>query len=242
MTRLVIARTAWFVTALMRATVLAGVVLLVALAAGSRRGADRRDRSDAVLVAHQRRRRARRRAVHGRADLRGRSRPTTATVVVDQSRLEPSVVQFAPFEVLGGTHGADLRTDQRRFFQYQYRLRLIAEDMFGKDVALPEHQDQLPRAEQGRRRRRRCRAAIRPTCCRPQSVRVLSLVPADASDIRDTPARDLRRHRSARRSARNLLTVIGGVLFALAGARWRCWRSSGCSRALPEAGQRQPSG
>ena len=33
-----------------------------------------------------------------------------ATVVVDQSRLEPSVVQFAPFEVLGGSHGADLRT------------------------------------------------------------------------------------------------------------------------------------
>src|SRR5215471_21123708 len=42
-----------------------------------------------------------------------------ATVVVDQSRLEPSVVQFAPFEVLGGTHGADLRTDLRRFFQYE---------------------------------------------------------------------------------------------------------------------------
>src|SRR5882757_3661177 len=61
-----------------------------------------------------------------------------ATVVVDQSRLEPSVVQFAPFEVLGGAHGADLRTDQRRFFQYEYRLRLIADGMFGKDVALPE--------------------------------------------------------------------------------------------------------
>src|SRR5919201_6974674 len=42
-----------------------------------------------------------------------------ATVVVDQSKLEPSVVQFAPFEVLGGSHGADLRTDQRRFFQYE---------------------------------------------------------------------------------------------------------------------------
>src|SRR5258706_9083356 len=60
------------------------------------------------------------------------------TVVADQTRLEPSVVQFAPFEVLGGTHGADLRTDQRRFFQYEYRLRLIAENQFGKDVALPE--------------------------------------------------------------------------------------------------------
>ena len=44
-----------------------------------------------------------------------------AMVVVDQSRLEPSVVQFAPFEVLGGSHGADLRRDDRRFFQYQYR-------------------------------------------------------------------------------------------------------------------------
>ncbi|MBI3492908.1 MAG: hypothetical protein HY047_14190 [Acidobacteria bacterium] len=31
------------------------------------------------------------------------------TVVVDQAKLEPSVVQWAPFEVLGGSHGADLR-------------------------------------------------------------------------------------------------------------------------------------
>ena len=61
-----------------------------------------------------------------------------ATVVVDQTRLEPSVVQFAPFEVLGGSHGADLRTDDRRFFQYEYRLRLIGDGMFGKDVALPD--------------------------------------------------------------------------------------------------------
>src|SRR5713101_9214520 len=61
-----------------------------------------------------------------------------ATVVVDQSRLEPSVVQFAPFEVLGGSHGADIRSDLRRFFQYEYRLRLIAENLFGRDAALPE--------------------------------------------------------------------------------------------------------
>src|SRR5262245_50876087 len=44
-----------------------------------------------------------------------------ATVVVDQSKLEPSVVQFAPFEVQGGSHAADLNTDLRRFFQYEYR-------------------------------------------------------------------------------------------------------------------------
>ena len=59
-------------------------------------------------------------------------------VVVDESRLEPSVAQFAPFEVMGGTHAADLRTGDRRFFQYEYRLRLMAENLFGKDAALPE--------------------------------------------------------------------------------------------------------
>src|SRR5438477_11768779 len=50
-----------------------------------------------------------------------------ATVVIDQGKLEPSVVQFAPFEVLGGQHAADLHTDLRRFFQYEYRLRLSGE-------------------------------------------------------------------------------------------------------------------
>src|SRR5713226_8395683 len=59
-------------------------------------------------------------------------------VVADQSKLEPSVVQFAPFEVTGGSHAADLRTDDRRFFQDEYTLRLIAENLFGKDAQIPE--------------------------------------------------------------------------------------------------------
>jgi hypothetical protein len=41
-----------------------------------------------------------------------------AKVVVDQAKLEPSVIQLAPFEVVtGSSHGADLRTGDRRFFQ-----------------------------------------------------------------------------------------------------------------------------
>src|SRR6185369_5493763 len=110
-----------------------------------------------------------------------------ATVVVDQSRLEPSVVQFAPFEVLGGSHGADLRTDQRRFFQYEYRLRLIAENVFGKDVALPETKLSYhvqSRVGQKTSLQGRDQAYLLP----PQSIRVMSLVPADAADIRDTSA------------------------------------------------------
>jgi hypothetical protein len=140
----------------------------------------------------------------------------TAKVVVDQAKLEPSVVQFAPFEVVptGSSHGADLRTDQRRFFQYEYRLRLIAENLFGKDVALPETklsyhvQSQVAQAAaiQGRDQ-----SYVLP----PLSVRVLSLVPATAGDIRDGTIEtfsdvDRRAFRAS------VLVVVGGVLFALA--------------------------
>ena len=108
-----------------------------------------------------------------------------ATVVVDQSRLEPSVVQFAPFEVLGGSHGADIRTDLRRFFQYEYRLRLLAENLFGKDVALPDTKLSYrvqSKVGQNTSLQGRDQSYVLPA----QSVRVLSLVPSDASDIRDT--------------------------------------------------------
>jgi hypothetical protein len=138
-----------------------------------------------------------------------------ATVVVDQSRLEPSVVQFAPFEVLGGSHGADLRRGDRRFFQYEYRARLIAENQFGKDVALPE--TKLSYHIQSSVGQKTSLAGRDQTYILPPlSLRVLSLVPADATDIRDTPSEtfgdiDQRGFRA------NLFTVIGGVLFALAG-------------------------
>jgi len=141
----------------------------------------------------------------------------TAKVVVDQAKLEPSVVQFVPFEVVpaGSSHGADLRADQRRFFQYEYRLRLVADNLFGKDVALPETklayhvQSQVAQAAaiQGRDQ-----SYVLP----PLSIRVVSLVPATASDIRDGTIEtfsDIDR-RGFRAS---VLVVVGGVLFGLAG-------------------------
>ena len=139
-----------------------------------------------------------------------------ATVVVDQSRLEPSVVQFAPFEVLGGSHGADLRTDQRRFFQYVYRLRLIAENLFGKDISLPETKLSYRVQTKVNDRTAALQGRDQTYLLPPQSVRVMSLVPAEATDIRDTPAEtfsdlDQRAFRA------NLFTIIGSVLFVLAG-------------------------
>src|SRR5471030_325141 len=138
------------------------------------------------------------------------------SVVVDQTNLKPSVVQFAPFEVLGGSHGADLRTDQRRFFQYEYRLRLIADGMFGKDVALPD--TKLSYRVQSKVGQKTSLQGRDQTYVLPaQSVRVLSLVPTDTSDIRDTSSGETFSDIDQRAFRANLFTVIGGVLFVLAG-------------------------
>jgi hypothetical protein len=138
-----------------------------------------------------------------------------ATVVVDQSRLEPAVLQFAPFEVLGGTHGADLRTEDRRFFQYEYNLRLIAENMFGKDVPLPD--TKISYKVQSKVGQKTSLQGRDQTYLMPaQSVRVLSLVPADATDIRDA-ATDTFTDLDQRAFRANLFVVIGTVMFVLAG-------------------------
>jgi hypothetical protein len=105
-------------------------------------------------------------------------------VVPDETRLDSSVAQMAPWEVIGGSHPADLYSGSRRFFQYEYRLRIINPDVLGKDIKIPDPQIHYRvnssvganAALQGREH-----TYLMP----PHSVRVLSLVPVDAPDIRD---------------------------------------------------------
>jgi hypothetical protein len=104
-------------------------------------------------------------------------------VVPDESPLAVGSVQLAPFELLGGAHPADLRSGQRRFFQYDYNVRIIDPAVIGKDVSLPA----LPihyRVEsrlQAQALEGRDRTYLLP----PEAVHVVSMVPADAADIRD---------------------------------------------------------
>jgi hypothetical protein len=138
----------------------------------------------------------------------------TTTVVPDQSRLDPAAMQLPPFEVIGGQREPDLRGDQRRFFQYQYKLRLINEELFGKDVHIPSIQISYhleSKVTRGESVRGRDRNYILPS----ESVRVLSLVPADATDIRDAPSwtfGDI----EAQRFRSRVYLMIAGVLFAAA--------------------------
>ena len=138
----------------------------------------------------------------------------STTIVPEQSRLEPAAMQVPPFEVVGGQREPDLRSDQRRFFQYQYSLRLIAEEAFGKDVRIPSIQINYhveSKVGRGEAVRGRDRNYILPS----ESIRVLSLVPADATDIRDAPSWTFGDIDAQRLRAR-VLFLAGGVLFAAA--------------------------
>ncbi len=135
-------------------------------------------------------------------------------VVADFSKLDPTVVQLPPFEVLGGTHVGDLVTPGKRFFQYDYRMRLIAEDAFGNDVPIPpleisyriESQVQGGDTTQGRDQ----------SYSLPRtSMRLISLVPDDTSDIREAPASPFADIEN-RDSRASLMQTIATVLFGLA--------------------------
>ncbi|MGE0864628.1 MAG: hypothetical protein AB7P34_12075 [Vicinamibacterales bacterium] len=105
-------------------------------------------------------------------------------VVADESRLGVASIQMAPFEILGGSHPADAHRQQRRFFQYHYQLRLISADAIGHDVNVPALS--IPyrvhsRVGAAAALEGRDLSYLMP----PLPIKVLSLVPADAADIRD---------------------------------------------------------
>src|SRR5262249_10415433 len=77
-------------------------------------------------------------AEHFEAWLRVAAHETDSVrVVPDQSHLGVEVAAMAPLKVVGGSQPADLRSGSRRFFQYQYILRIINPDAIGKDVKIP---------------------------------------------------------------------------------------------------------
>ena len=113
-----------------------------------------------------------------------------AQVVPDESRLTVASIQMAPFEILGGSHPPDVRRSFRRFLQYDYQLRIINADAIGHDVNVP------PLSITYRIHSRVGGTASLEgrdlTYLLPMMpIKVLSLVPADASNIRDASTANL---------------------------------------------------
>jgi hypothetical protein len=106
-------------------------------------------------------------------------------VVPDESRLAGAVITMAPFEIVGSVHPQDMRAGERRFFQYGYSLRIINPDAIGSDIPIPLislHYRVSSKIAANASVQGRDLTYILP----PQSVRILSMVTADAVDIRDS--------------------------------------------------------
>ncbi len=140
----------------------------------------------------------------------------TVTAVPDESRLTVASVQLTPFEIVDGAHPPDVRQGDRRFFQYRYRLRIINPDAIGRDVKTPPLA--IPYRLQSRVGGTATLAGRDLVHQMPQLIfRVVSQVPADADDIRDSADASfaeieaLRFRADAFNVAAMVLTALGAV-------------------------------
>jgi hypothetical protein len=138
----------------------------------------------------------------------------STTVVPDQSRLDPGVVQVPPFDVVSGTQAADLRTRTHRLFQYDYVLRYLGEQI-GGDIELPGatlNYRVQSRVQGDAAVESRDRQYVLPST----KIHVASLVPAAANDIHDALPPTFRAI-ADRRFRASLLRIVSWVLLGIGG-------------------------
>lgn len=134
-------------------------------------------------------------------------------VVADQTRLDPAAVQVPPFDVLDGTRHADIRAGGRRLFQYEYSVRLIADDLFGSLTAIPAFdvryrvQSEVDATEAIEGQERVYRLPELP-------VSVMALASSQAVDIRDATT-DTFGDIENRRFRGNVAFVLAALLFSV---------------------------
>lgn len=141
-----------------------------------------------------------------------------AQVIPDESRLNVASIQMAPFEIVGGSHPPDVRRGFRRFLQYEYDVRIISRDAIGQDVNIPALTISYrihSRVGAAAKLEGRDLSYVLPA----MPIKVLSLVPADATDIRDASeaslgAVDALRSRS--RMFELLAIALGALALAMA--------------------------
>ena len=134
------------------------------------------------------------------------------TVVPDVKSLEPTTVQLAPFEVVRGVRHEDIQEAPWRYLQYEYTLRLLGEGYFGRDVDIPSinvtYNIQSPGGGETQGRDQLYALPAMP-------MRIISLAPIKATDIRDT-ARDSFADIEARRFRATAELIAAGIFFGFA--------------------------
>ena len=133
------------------------------------------------------------------------------TVVPVLNQLEPGALSITPFEVVSGARGEDMVAPPWRYVQFDYSVRLLSDGFFGQDVMIPgvtvTYNLQNAGGTQGRDQ-----TYVLPSL----PMRILSLVPKSASDIRDASGQTFASIAS-RRFRASLATILAWVSFAFAG-------------------------
>jgi hypothetical protein len=132
-------------------------------------------------------------------------------VVVPQlNQLEPGALSLTPYEVVSGRRGQDVVAPPWRYVQFEYAVRLLTDGFFGQEVPVPPltvtYNLQGTGGNQGRDLTYQLPAL---------PMRILSLVPAGAGDIRDSSGQTFE-GLGTRRFRASLATVLAVTAFALA--------------------------
>ena len=163
----------------------------------------------------------------------------SVTVVPTLTQLDPGALQIPPFEVVGGSRRDDVVAAPWRYIQYEYSVRFLGEGYFGQDLTIPPLSVTYAiKAASGNGAEGRDLSYILPAI----PLRVMSLVPREAGDIRDASAETfadvesrLFRSRASFITAAVLLGAAAGVLLIGAVRLFgrRRTRQTGTVRTMP---------
>jgi hypothetical protein len=136
---------------------------------------------------------------------------TGVTVVLAANQLEAGALSLTPFEAVSGIRREDVVVAPWRYLQFEYTMRLLSEGFFGQDVNIPSLTVTYNLQSSGGGSEGRDQTYLLPAL----PMRVLSLVPRAAGDIRDASGQTFAAVESRR--FRSLAAMVGaGIAFALA--------------------------
>jgi hypothetical protein len=132
-------------------------------------------------------------------------------VVPAVNQLEAGALSLTPFEAVSGVRREDVVAPPWRYLQFEYTMRLLAEGFFGQDINIPPLTVTYNLLAPGGGTEGRDQTYLLPAL----PMRLLSLVPRTAGDIRDASGQTFAAVESRRfRASAAMVTAI--ILFAFA--------------------------
>jgi len=143
-------------------------------------------------------------------------------VVPALTQLEGGAIQLTPFEVVSATRRSDVVAAPWRYVQFEYAVRLLNDGYFGQDINLPAVTVTYNLKSAGAESTGREQSYVLPAL----PMRILSLVPKAAGDIRDASSltfadiESRRYYATAARVAAAITLVFAAVFAVLAVLRF----------------------